>query len=78
MFPQFAPYTDPLRVLICGGSSGPGAPVVLDNCVSIEPEAEEPTWTLERMVRNPSSALVVAYFLLLAIEASHELHGRPS
>jgi len=47
-FPQSAPYTDPLRVLICGGST-PGPAQVLDNCVSIEPEVENATWTLERM-----------------------------
>ncbi|KAJ7513073.1 galactose oxidase [Mycena galericulata] len=48
MFPQQAPYTDPLEVLVCGGSS-PGAGIALDNCVSIQPEVENATWTLERM-----------------------------
>ncbi|KAK0190079.1 glyoxal oxidase N-terminus-domain-containing protein [Armillaria mellea] len=48
LFPQYAPYTDPLRVLVCGGSS-PGAGIALDNCVSIEPEVDNATWTLERM-----------------------------
>ncbi|KAJ7119891.1 glyoxal oxidase N-terminus-domain-containing protein [Mycena crocata] len=48
MFPQHAPYTDPVRVLTCGGSSPP-ANIALDNCVSIEPEGANPTWTLERM-----------------------------
>ncbi|SJL08884.1 related to glyoxal oxidase precursor [Armillaria ostoyae] len=48
LFPQHAPYTDPLRVLVCGGSS-PGAGIALDNCVSIEPEVDNSTWTLERM-----------------------------
>ncbi|KAE9389021.1 galactose oxidase [Gymnopus androsaceus JB14] len=47
-FPQHAPYTDPFTVLICGGST-PGAAQVLDNCVSISPEVENATWTLERM-----------------------------
>ncbi|KAJ3826706.1 hypothetical protein F5880DRAFT_1628591 [Lentinula raphanica] len=57
-FPQYAhittytdlekAYTDPLRVLICGGST-PGPAQVIDNCVSIEPETENATWTLERM-----------------------------
>ncbi|KAI0378836.1 putative glyoxal oxidase [Hypomontagnella monticulosa] len=47
LLPQFAPYTDPLGVLICGGSTlGHEA---LDNCVSMYPEAAEPTWVLERM-----------------------------
>ncbi|KAF9465644.1 copper radical oxidase [Collybia nuda] len=48
LFPQHAPYTDPLRVLICGGS-GTGAGIALDNCVSIAPEEPNPTWVLERM-----------------------------
>ena len=53
-FPLHAPYTDLLRVLICGGSTN-GAGDATDNCVTIEPEAENPTWTIERMVsqRNP-------------------------
>lgn len=47
LLPQFSPYTDPLGILICGGSST--AHSALDNCVSIYPEAANPTWTLERM-----------------------------
>lgn len=46
--PQHAPYTDPIEILICGGST-PGAAIALDNCISIIPEASNPTWTLERM-----------------------------
>ncbi|KAJ7635293.1 galactose oxidase [Roridomyces roridus] len=48
IFPQHAPYTDPLEVLICGGSC-PGAGIALDSCVSIQPEVENATWALERM-----------------------------
>ncbi|KAJ7482564.1 hypothetical protein FB451DRAFT_1084926 [Mycena latifolia] len=48
MFPQHAPYTDPLEVLVCGGST-PGNGLALDNCVSIQPEVENATWALERM-----------------------------
>ncbi|KAF8525138.1 copper radical oxidase [Hysterangium stoloniferum] len=48
ILPQHAPYTDQIEVLICGGST-PGAGLALDNCVSIQPEAANPTWTLERM-----------------------------
>ncbi|KAF4588036.1 hypothetical protein EYR38_009997 [Pleurotus pulmonarius] len=48
LFPQHAPYTDPLRVLICGGSNI-GAGQAIDNCVSMAPEDPNPTWTLERM-----------------------------
>src|SRR5262249_19772389 len=47
LLPQVHPYTDPLGVLICGGSTlGHEA---LDNCVTIYPEAANPQWTLERM-----------------------------
>ena len=46
--PQFAPYTDPLQIMICGGSSPAG--IALDNCVTIAPESANPIWTLERMV----------------------------
>lgn len=49
LFPQHAPYNDPLRVLICGGSNL-GAGQAIDNCVSMAPEDPNPTWTLERMV----------------------------
>ncbi len=48
LLPQYAPYTDPLGVLICGGSTnGPGN--ALDNCVSTYPDAASPKWELERM-----------------------------
>jgi hypothetical protein len=46
--PQSAPYTALLKVLICGGTTPSGN--ALDNCVSIEPEAATPSWTVERMV----------------------------
>ncbi|KAI0697984.1 copper radical oxidase [Cytidiella melzeri] len=46
LLPQHAPYTDPVTVLVCGGSN---FGIALDNCVSIQPEATNPTWTLERM-----------------------------
>lgn len=49
--PQYAPFTDPLGVMACGGStSGGGYPI--DNCVSTQPEATNPTWTIERMVSH--------------------------
>ncbi|KAJ7122651.1 galactose oxidase [Mycena crocata] len=48
IFPQHAPYTDPVEVLVCGGST-PGPALALDNCVSIQPEVENATWALERM-----------------------------
>lgn len=49
LLPQFAPYTDPIAVLICGGSN---SGVALDNCISIQPESNNPTWVIERMVRS--------------------------
>ena len=49
ILPQHAPYTDPITVLVCGGST-PGPAIALDNCVSIQPDVENSTWTLERMV----------------------------
>lgn len=48
LMPQRAPYTEPLTVLICGGSST-GAGTAIDNCVSTQPEAANPVWTIERM-----------------------------
>ncbi|KAH9027112.1 copper radical oxidase [Lactarius pseudohatsudake] len=47
LLPQRAPYTDETTVLICGGSDSSGD--ALDNCVSIQPEATNPTWVIERM-----------------------------
>jgi hypothetical protein len=49
LLPQYYPYTEPLGVLICGGST-PSGHYALDNCVSIQPEAANPVWTIERMV----------------------------
>ena len=51
--PQYAPYTDPLGVLACGGSTSNGG-YAIDNCVSTQPEAANPVWTIERMVHPPS------------------------
>lgn len=48
LMPQVAPYTDPLEVLICGGSTPYGG-VALDNCVSIQPEVPSANWTIMRM-----------------------------
>ena len=50
LLPQYAPYTDPLTVIVCGGSV-PGPEVALDNCVSIQPEVAGANWTIERMVK---------------------------
>ncbi|KAI6783787.1 putative glyoxal oxidase precursor [Emericellopsis cladophorae] len=48
LLPQKAPYSDPLGILICGGSTE-GVANALDNCVTIYPDAAEPEWVLERM-----------------------------
>ncbi|KND94716.1 putative fungistatic metabolite [Tolypocladium ophioglossoides CBS 100239] len=48
LLPQHAPYTDPLGILICGGSTE-GPANALDNCVSTYPDSAKPTWALERM-----------------------------
>ena len=50
LFPQHYPYTDPLEVLLCGGSDVLEFQRALDNCISVQPEVSEPTWTIERMV----------------------------
>ncbi|KAF7903668.1 uncharacterized protein EAF01_006717 [Botrytis porri] len=54
LMPQSAPYTDPLVVMICGGST-PGPEIALDNCVCLEPEVPGASWTIERM---PSKRVV--------------------
>ncbi|KAF8534900.1 putative glyoxal oxidase precursor [Trichophaea hybrida] len=48
LMPQHAPYSDPLTIMICGGST-PGPEIALDNCVSISPEVTNANWTIERM-----------------------------
>jgi hypothetical protein len=55
LLPQYAPYTEPLTVIICGGSN-PGPEYALDNCVSIQPEVPNANWTIERMVSCPSNS----------------------
>ncbi|KAK8925106.1 WSC domain-containing protein [Metarhizium anisopliae] len=48
LLPQHAPYSDPLGILICGGSTN-GVANALDNCVSTYPDSANPKWELERM-----------------------------
>lgn len=48
LLPQYAPYTDHLKIMVCGGST-PFQGVALDNCVTIAPEDPNAEWTLERM-----------------------------
>lgn len=78
LLPQFAPYTDPVTMLVCGGSN---FGVALDNCVSIQPEVENPTWTLERMVSaipcSLSCSLISGSSMFsAAFEACHDLHSK--
>jgi hypothetical protein len=47
LLPQYAPYTDPLGVIVCGGSTVDNVP--LDNCVSTHPEVQGEDWVIERM-----------------------------
>ncbi|KOS19608.1 putative fungistatic metabolite [Escovopsis weberi] len=48
LLPMHDPYTEPLGVLVCGGSTeGPGN--AIDNCVSAYPDAASPEWVIERM-----------------------------
>jgi hypothetical protein len=54
VLPQHAPYSDPLELLICGGSV-PFTEIALDNCVTITPEVPNANWTIERM---PSKRLM--------------------
>ena len=49
--PQHAPYTDPLEIFVCGGSTSGGG-FAIDNCVRSAPEAENPEWIIERMVSH--------------------------
>lgn len=60
LLPQHAPYTDPLGILICGGSTI-GPEIALDNCVSIEPELSNANWTIERM---PSKRVITCMVAL--------------
>ncbi|KAI1203614.1 copper radical oxidase [Nemania serpens] len=54
LLPQSAPYTDPMSVLICGGTTD-GANFGLDNCISTQPEVAGAQWAIERM---PSTRVV--------------------
>lgn len=48
IFPQYAPYSDPVTIIMCGGAEQYDGRA-LDNCVTIQPEVANPTWTIERM-----------------------------
>ena len=65
--PQHYPYTDPLEILICGGSTV-GPSYALDNCVRGAPEATNMEWTIERMV----STFQRIFFPVLTLFYSHQ------
>ncbi|KAI0287149.1 hypothetical protein BC826DRAFT_1189187 [Russula brevipes] len=58
LLPQRAPYTDPITVLVCGGATSNG--IALDNCISIQPEAANSTWVIERMPSRRVMPCIVA------------------
>ncbi|KAF5007753.1 hypothetical protein FDECE_5925 [Fusarium decemcellulare] len=49
LMPQKAPYSDPLEVLVCGGTTAEPGNEALDNCVIMEPDTPGAEWTIERM-----------------------------
>jgi hypothetical protein len=59
LMPQTYPYTDPLKVMICGGST-PGPEIALDNCVTIAPDQPNANWTIERMPSKRVISCMVA------------------
>nr|OQO23943.1 hypothetical protein B0A51_11072 [Rachicladosporium sp. CCFEE 5018] len=48
ILPQYAPYTDDVSIIVCGGST-PYAEIGLDNCITMAPDQPNATWTIERM-----------------------------
>ncbi|CCA72580.1 related to glyoxal oxidase precursor [Serendipita indica DSM 11827] len=57
ILPQKAPYTAPIEIIVCGGSS---FGIALDNCASIQPEVAGAQWVLERMPTKRVMPLMVA------------------
>nr|CEG04248.1 unnamed protein product [Fusarium clavum] len=49
VLPHKAPYSDPVEVLICGGTTHEPGNDALDNCVLMAPDVEGAEWTIERM-----------------------------
>jgi hypothetical protein len=76
MLPQHAPYTDPVEILVCGGST-PIEADALDNCLSIAPEVPNATWTLERSVRASYLRLAGCRLIRIytAVQARDAVHG---
>lgn len=88
LLPQSAPYTDPMTVLICGGTTD-GANFGLDNCISTQPEVPNAQWAIERMVSStPSTTLTLTQLFMIprillltfstsALDPCRDMHGKP-
>jgi len=77
LMPQSAPYTAPLTILMCGGSTIGGG-YALDNCVSTQPDVANPVWTIERMPSPrvlPCIAALPDGTYLIANGAKHGVAG---
>jgi hypothetical protein len=72
IMPQYAPYTDPLQVMMCGGST-PYQGFALDNCVTIAPDVPNAKWVLERMVSSFSPRRCI-FLIQTALEARYDVH----
>jgi hypothetical protein len=59
ILPQTYPYTDPMQVIVCGGSN-PGPEIALDNCATIAPDTANANWTIERMPSKRVISCMVA------------------
>jgi hypothetical protein len=64
LLPQVAPYTAPLEVLICGGTTAEPVNAALDNCVSLKPDVPGAQWSIERMVCVITSSMIFASRLI--------------
>lgn len=60
IMPQKAPYTDPLEILICGGTTHEPGNDALDNCVIMEPDTPGAEWQIERMVSQDDNNLFLS------------------
>ncbi|PQE05183.1 WSC domain-containing protein [Rutstroemia sp. NJR-2017a BBW] len=59
MLPLHAPFTDPVTILVCGGSADT-ITLALDNCVSTQPEVPNSPWVIERMPSRRVMSCMVA------------------
>ncbi|KAM3082414.1 hypothetical protein ACMFMF_002078 [Clarireedia jacksonii] len=59
MLPLHAPFTDPVTILVCGGSADT-ITMANDNCVSTQPEVPNSPWVIERMPSRRVMSCMVA------------------